>query len=171
MSEGIAGLVFHPKDCGLNPGSDGVTLKQYNDKIRFVVQIDQTLSSSISLLTYMKLPCYQRVIPSISFPCQWLTSDHSLSIPIIKEDNNKKMKQNKKHTSCLFICGSLIKVFACQYSSKYNVVKLSVAVIYLNHSGLIKINNRLGQEETHPAANSKGLSQLPSWDIVIDTLL
>lgn len=39
MSEGIAGLVFHPKDCGLNPGSDGVTLKQYNDKIRFVVQI------------------------------------------------------------------------------------------------------------------------------------
>lgn len=39
MSEGIVGFVFYLKDCGFNFGSDGVILKQYNDKIRFVVQI------------------------------------------------------------------------------------------------------------------------------------
>lgn len=39
MGESIAGFLFYARDYGLYPVNDRTTLKQYNDKVRFVVQI------------------------------------------------------------------------------------------------------------------------------------
>lgn len=39
MGEDTAGLIFHPQDCGLPPIVSRVTVKQYNDKVRFVFQV------------------------------------------------------------------------------------------------------------------------------------
>lgn len=39
MDEGTAGLLFHPKDCGLSPIVSRLTVKQYNDKVRYVFQV------------------------------------------------------------------------------------------------------------------------------------
>lgn len=52
MGEGTAaGFVVHSKDYGLHPLGDRVTLKQCNNKVRFVVQIHHFINNSAEWMT------------------------------------------------------------------------------------------------------------------------